>query len=57
MHYVVAHDHYYPVGGFNDIKFKGSYEDCLLVKEELSKRHDYVCITEDHVNTTLSDWI
>lgn len=59
MHYVIAHDHYYPVGGFNDIMFKGSFEDCELVKKAILGKclYDRVYITEDNVRTDLSSWV
>lgn len=57
MYYVVAHDHYYPSGGFSDIKFKGSSDDCHLVAAVLIQRYDFVYVTECNTSTTLSDWI
>jgi len=56
MPYVVAHDHYYPVGGFSDVKFQGSQWDCEQVKKVLEERYDRVYITDGWVSTTLSDW-
>lgn len=51
MPYVVAHNHYYPCGGFNDIKFQGSYEDCNEVAEALRERYDRVDVVDPYVNT------
>ena len=41
MHYVIAYDDYYPRGGFKDIMFKGSFEDCELVKESIVRKRRY----------------
>lgn len=59
MHYVIAHDDYYPRGGFKDIMFKGSFEDCELVKEAIVRksRYDRVYITEDNTRTDVSSWV
>lgn len=57
MYYVVAHDHYYPCGGFRDIKFKGSWDDCEQVKQVLEERYDVVRIEDGFVSTRLPDWL
>lgn len=59
MHYVIAYDNYYPQGGFKDIMFKGSYEDCELVKEVIVRKHRYdrVFIEEECVRTDVSSWV
>lgn len=57
MFYVQANDYYYPSGGFRDIYFKGSYEDCCNVVEILKRkdRYDNVeIVTDEDVITDLS---
>jgi len=49
MYYVQANYHYYPEGGFRDIRFKGNYEDCCFVADLLKKkdRYDKVEVVDD----------
>jgi len=53
MPYVVAYDHYYPCGGFNDVKFEGSERDCEEVAAALEEkgRYDVVKVVYPHINT------
>lgn len=59
MYYVQANYHYYPEGGFRDIRFKGNYEDCCYVAEIL-KTHDIYdkveVVDDENVSTSFSDF-
>lgn len=41
MPYVVAYHHYYPSGGFDDVKFEGNRADCEEVAEALRSKGHY----------------
>lgn len=59
MYYVQATHNYYPSGGFDDIKFKGTYADCCYVVELLREKghYDHVYVCQDiHVSTLISDF-
>jgi hypothetical protein len=49
--YVVAYDRYYPCGGFNDVKFEGSREDCEEVAAKLEGQYDHVSVVDPYINT------
>jgi len=53
MPYVVAYDHYYPCGGFSDVKFQGSDSDCQEVANALESkgRYDVVRVVDGYVST------
>lgn len=57
MFYVVAHDHYYPCGGFSDVKFKGYYSDCEKVAEKLRLQYDYVQIVDPDIETDIDTFL
>ncbi|ANA49279.1 hypothetical protein PMW_154 [Pseudomonas phage phiPMW] len=53
MPYVVAYHHYYPSGGFDDVKFEGDMADCEEVATALRDqgRYDVVEVVSGYVNT------